>query len=56
LITDSAPDRVAEIAFARRVVLHELTPIQTSLEDAYFALTHDEVEFTAANHDSRRVA
>jgi ABC-2 type transport system ATP-binding protein len=26
-------------------VLHELTPVGASLEEAYLALTHDDVEF-----------
>ena len=46
---------VAETAFAHRILLHELTAVHSSLEDAYLALTHDAVEY-AAPTDLRRVA
>ncbi len=39
--------RLGEIAAANGIVLHELTPIATSLEDAYLALTRGEVEYAA---------
>jgi ABC-2 type transport system ATP-binding protein len=38
---------VGEVAFAAGVPLHELTRVTASLEAAYLALTHDEVEFRA---------
>lgn len=37
--------RIGEIAAGAGVVLHELTPVNASLEEAYLALTNDEVEF-----------
>jgi ABC-2 type transport system ATP-binding protein len=39
--------RVGELAAAHAVVLHELTTISGSLEEAYLALTQDEVEYHA---------
>lgn len=38
---------IGELAAANNIVLHELTPVGTSLEDAYLALTRGEVEYTA---------
>ena len=38
---------IGEIAAANGIVLHELTPVGTSLEDAYLALTRGEVEYAA---------
>jgi ABC-2 type transport system ATP-binding protein len=38
---------IGEIAAGSRVVLHELTPLAGSLEDAYLALTEDDVEYHA---------
>ena len=40
----SAAD-IGEVAAASRIVLHELTPVSGSLEDAYLALTSDVVEY-----------
>ncbi len=40
--------RIGELAASSKVVLHELTPLSASLEDAYLALTEDEVEYHAA--------
>jgi ABC-2 type transport system ATP-binding protein len=39
--------QVGEVAAARRLVLHELTPQQASLEEAFMNLTRDDVEFKA---------
>jgi ABC-2 type transport system ATP-binding protein len=36
---------VGEAALAAGVVLHELTPMSASLEEAYLAITQDEVEY-----------
>ena len=55
-IFDRGVDEIAELAFAAQVVLHELTPAHRSLEDAYLALTHSEVEYSAQPLESRRVA
>ncbi|ROQ39489.1 ABC-2 type transport system ATP-binding protein [Frondihabitans sp. PhB188] len=37
--------RIGELAASSGVVLHELTPLSGSLEDAYMSLTQDEVEY-----------
>lgn len=42
----SAED-IAKRAFAAGIILHELTPIQQTLEDAYNAITRDAVEYTS---------
>jgi ABC-2 type transport system ATP-binding protein len=39
--------RIGELAAQQGIVLHELTPVVGSLEDAYLALTQDEVEYHA---------
>ena len=41
-------EQVGERAALARIVLHELTPHQASLEEAFMDLTRDEVEFKAA--------
>jgi len=38
-------ERIGEIAADGGVILHELTPVRTSLEDAYMRLTGDAVEY-----------
>ncbi|ARJ04410.1 multidrug ABC transporter ATP-binding protein [Cnuibacter physcomitrellae] len=40
-----APAAVGDAAAAHGIALHELTPVQGSLEEAYMALTRDEVEY-----------
>jgi ABC-2 type transport system ATP-binding protein len=42
-----AASRIGELAAQERVILHELTPLAGSLEDAYLTLTRDEVEYHA---------
>ena len=42
-----AAPQIGELAARERVVLHELSPVGGSLEDAYLALTQDEVEYHA---------
>ncbi|MET3349372.1 UNVERIFIED_ORG: ABC-2 type transport system ATP-binding protein [Arthrobacter sp. UYEF1] len=37
--------QIAQVALDNRVLVYELTPQQSSLEDAYFDLTKDEVEY-----------
>jgi ABC-2 type transport system ATP-binding protein len=37
--------QIGEVAAANQVVLHELTPQQASLEEAFMTLTRDDVEF-----------
>jgi ABC-2 type transport system ATP-binding protein len=47
---------VGEFAAANAVVLHELSPAQASLEDAFMRLTRDAVEFQVApTHNSTHV-
>jgi ABC-2 type transport system ATP-binding protein len=43
--------RIGEIAMEQGLILHELTPQQASLEDAFMALTGDAVEYHAAGLD-----
>jgi ABC-2 type transport system ATP-binding protein len=40
-------ERVGDVAASSGVVLHELTPLVRSLEDAYMTLTQDSVEYHA---------
>ena len=47
LVTGIPAPRIGELAAEERVVLHELTAVSGSLEDAYLALTEDEVEYHA---------
>jgi ABC-2 type transport system ATP-binding protein len=44
--------QIGEAAAANQVVLHELTPQQASLEEAFMTLTRDDVEFRAAEPES----
>ncbi len=45
-VSGLAAEQIGEIAAAQRVVLHELTPLQVSLEDAFMSITKDSVEYT----------
>ena len=40
-------DQIGETAAANGIVLHELTPLQASLEEAFMELTSEDVEFRA---------
>jgi ABC-2 type transport system ATP-binding protein len=44
-VTDLPSSRIGELAAERGIPLHELTPSQASLEDAYLSLTRDSVEY-----------
>ena len=44
-ITGSTAEAIGEAAAAAQLVLHELTPVTGSLEDAYMSLTQDSVEY-----------
>jgi ABC-2 type transport system ATP-binding protein len=46
-ISGLTAETVGELAAANHVVLHELTPVQVSLEEAFMDLTRDEVEYKA---------
>jgi ABC-2 type transport system ATP-binding protein len=48
VVTGIGPDRVGDIAFDHGIRLHELAPLQASLEQAFMELTRDSVEFHAA--------
>jgi ABC-2 type transport system ATP-binding protein len=43
--------QIGEIAARHSVVLHELTPQQVSLEEAFMDLTRDDIEFKAGTID-----
>jgi ABC-2 type transport system ATP-binding protein len=45
LVTKSEPARIGEIAARNGVVLHELAPLNASLEDAFLHMTQDSVEY-----------
>jgi ABC-2 type transport system ATP-binding protein len=47
-VTGLAAARIGEIAAPAGIVLHELTPLGGSLEDAYLTLTKDDVEYHSA--------
>jgi ABC-2 type transport system ATP-binding protein len=38
-------DQIGELAAANGIVLHELVPLQASLEQAFMELTRDDVEY-----------
>ena len=40
-------NEIGELAAAHGIVLHELTPLQPSLEEAFMELTREDVEFRA---------
>jgi ABC-2 type transport system ATP-binding protein len=46
-ISGLSAEQVGEIAAANSIVLHELSPVQASLEEAFMDLTRDAVEFKA---------
>ena len=48
--------QIGEAAAANQLVLHELTPQQASLEEAFMSLTRDEVEFASLVADEQPVA
>ncbi|MFC4613733.1 ABC transporter ATP-binding protein [Cellulomonas algicola] len=47
-VLGATSEGVGETAAAARIVLHELTPVTGSLEDAYMSLTQDAVEYHSA--------
>jgi ABC-2 type transport system ATP-binding protein len=44
---------VGEIAAENRIVLHELVPVQASLEEAFMELTREDVEFKSLETQQR---
>jgi ABC-2 type transport system ATP-binding protein len=51
-VTGLTAARIGELAAEERIVLHELSPLSGSLEDAYLVLTQDEVEYHAGGTDN----
>jgi ABC-2 type transport system ATP-binding protein len=47
LVTELSMDRIGDLAFDNGVRLHELAPLQASLEQAFMELTRDSVEYHA---------
>jgi ABC-2 type transport system ATP-binding protein len=48
---------IAETAFSYGIVLHDITSVNASLEDAYLALVHDHLEYhTDSNASPGRAA
>jgi ABC-2 type transport system ATP-binding protein len=50
LVEGMAVERIGDLAFAHQTPVHELSPIQHSLEDAYMKITADAVEFATGGH------
>lgn len=50
-VTGSSAPQIAAAAAHAGLVLHELTPVQTSLEEAYLQLTSSEVEYRSTTAD-----
>ena len=48
--------RIGDIAADRGIPLHELTPTNGSLEDAYLALTGESVEYRSAEYPAKELA
>ncbi|MFB9573195.1 ABC transporter ATP-binding protein [Streptomyces yanii] len=48
-VTGMGADRIGELAFHSRVLLHELAPRSASLEEAFMGLTADSVEYSAGD-------
>ena len=44
-VIGSTTEQIGDAAAAARLILHELTPVAGSLEEAYMTLTPDEVEY-----------
>ncbi|GEA87914.1 ABC transporter ATP-binding protein [Cellulomonas cellasea] len=51
-VTGSSAPQIAAVAAHAGLVLHELTPVQSSLEDAYMQLTASEVEYRSTTADT----
>jgi len=55
-VSGLSAERIGETAAAHRLVLHELTPVAASLEEAFMELTQDDVEFHAEAGAEKQVA
>ncbi len=49
-------EQIGEAAAAHQLVLHELTPVQVSLEDAFMSITKDSVEYQHADASPEQTA
>jgi ABC-2 type transport system ATP-binding protein len=45
LVYGLSTEQIGEVAAAQHLVLHELTAVQVSLEDAFMSITKDSVEY-----------
>jgi ABC-2 type transport system ATP-binding protein len=52
-VTGLSAERIGELALTKGVALHELSPQEASLEEAYMELTRDSVEYLAGVPGSR---
>jgi ABC-2 type transport system ATP-binding protein len=50
------PEQIGDVAAGNGIAIHELTPQQASLEDAFMDLTRDDVEFKAHDLEPEAVA
>jgi ABC-2 type transport system ATP-binding protein len=48
-VSGLGPEQIGELAAREGIVLHELTPLEASLEEAFMELTRDDVEFQASS-------
>jgi ABC-2 type transport system ATP-binding protein len=55
-IKGATSERIGEVAAANEIVLHELSPQQATLEEAFMELTRDDVEFRGAAHEGGELA
>jgi ABC-2 type transport system ATP-binding protein len=46
-------DHIGDVAAANAIAVHELTPQQASLEEAFMALTRDAVEYHTTDSETR---
>jgi ABC-2 type transport system ATP-binding protein len=53
VVSGAAAAGIGELAAAQGFVLHELTPVTSTLEDAYMALTADAVEYQTESAQAR---
>jgi ABC-2 type transport system ATP-binding protein len=44
-VSGRGADEIARVALTNGLLVTELTPVHTSLEEAYMSLTHDDVEY-----------
>ncbi len=55
-VTGRSAEEIARTAFDHGILLYELTPVHTSLEEAYLSLTRDDVEYRATATSTWRAA